>query len=68
VHPQTVRYRMRQLQATFGESLKDPAARFEMELALRAGAAPLPLRYPVSELLPSPRSGGSRPQWTSQQP
>jgi hypothetical protein len=63
VHPQTVRYRMRQLQATFGESLKDPAARFEMELALRAGAAPMLLRYPVSELLPSPRSGGSRPQW-----
>ena len=65
VHPQTVRYRMRQLQATFGDSLRDPAARFEMELALRAGAAPLPLRYPVSELLPSPRSCGSRPQWTS---
>jgi len=64
VHPQTVRYRMRQLQATFGDSLKNPAARFEMELALRAGAAPLPLRYPVSELLPSPRSGGSHPQWT----
>ncbi|SEC08259.1 PucR C-terminal helix-turn-helix domain-containing protein [Amycolatopsis tolypomycina] len=64
VHPQTVRYRMRQLQATFGDSLKDPAARFEMELALRAGATPLPLRYPVSELLPSQRSGGSHPQWT----
>ncbi|OXM63833.1 PucR family transcriptional regulator [Amycolatopsis vastitatis] len=64
VHPQTVRYRMRQLQATFGDSLRDPAARFEMELALRAGAAPLPLRYPVSELLPAPRAGGSHPQWT----
>ncbi|NBH10180.1 PucR family transcriptional regulator [Amycolatopsis sp. SID8362] len=64
VHPQTVRYRMRQLQATFGDSLRDPAARFEMELALRAGAAPLPLRYPVSDLLPSPRTGHSRPQWT----
>ncbi|WP_158888877.1 helix-turn-helix domain-containing protein [Amycolatopsis anabasis] len=36
VHPQTVRYRMRQLQATFGERLDDPAARFEMELALRS--------------------------------
>lgn len=36
VHPQTVRYRMRQLQATFGELLRDPAARFEMELVLRA--------------------------------
>lgn len=38
VHPQTVRYRMRQLQATFGELLRDPAARFEMELVLRAAA------------------------------
>jgi hypothetical protein len=56
---------MRQLQATFGDSLRDPAARFEMELALRAGAAPLPLRYPVSELLPSQRAGVTRPQWTS---
>jgi hypothetical protein len=65
VHPQTVRYRMRQLQATFGDSLRDPASRFEMELALRAGAAPLPLRYPVSELLPSQRAGVPRPQWTS---
>ncbi|WP_290062289.1 PucR family transcriptional regulator [Amycolatopsis solani] len=64
VHPQTVRYRMRQLQATFGDSLRNPAARFEMELALRAGAAPLPLRYPVSDLLPSPRTGHARPQWT----
>ncbi|WP_020661811.1 PucR family transcriptional regulator [Amycolatopsis benzoatilytica] len=36
VHPQTVRYRMRQLQATFGDLLRDPAARFEMELVLRA--------------------------------
>jgi hypothetical protein len=37
VHPQTVRYRMRQLQATFGDRLDDPATRFEMELVLRAG-------------------------------
>lgn len=38
VHPQTVRYRMRQLEAAFGDSLHDPDTRFEMELALRAGA------------------------------
>ncbi|RZQ64726.1 helix-turn-helix domain-containing protein [Amycolatopsis suaedae] len=36
VHPQTVRYRMRQLHATFGEQLADPATRFAMELVLRA--------------------------------
>ncbi|MCZ0985210.1 helix-turn-helix domain-containing protein [Streptomyces diastatochromogenes] len=36
VHPQTVRYRMRQLDELFGELLHDPAARFEIQLALRA--------------------------------
>ncbi|MFF9178386.1 helix-turn-helix domain-containing protein [Streptomyces sp. NPDC014793] len=36
VHPQTVRYRMRQLDTLFGELLHDPEARFEMQLALRA--------------------------------
>jgi DNA-binding PucR family transcriptional regulator len=36
VHPQTVRYRMRQLDELFGERLHDPTAQFEMQLALRA--------------------------------
>ena len=36
VHPQTVRYRMRQLDELFGDQLHDPAAQFEMMLALRA--------------------------------
>jgi DNA-binding PucR family transcriptional regulator len=36
VHPQTVRYRMRQLDELFGGLLHDPEARFEMQLALRA--------------------------------
>ncbi|WP_327190777.1 helix-turn-helix domain-containing protein [Streptomyces xinghaiensis] len=36
VHPQTVRYRLRQLDEVFGEQLHDPAAQFEMQLALRA--------------------------------
>lgn len=36
VHTQTVRYRLRQLEATFGEHLHDPDARFEMHLVLRA--------------------------------
>ncbi|AGM08690.1 PucR family transcriptional regulator [Amycolatopsis keratiniphila] len=63
VHPQTVRYRMRQLQATFGEHLRDPGARFEMELALRAGAglSASPEGFTLPEVLPSPRKS---PQWT----
>jgi PucR C-terminal helix-turn-helix domain len=37
VHPQTVRYRVRQLRDLFGDGLEDPEARFELGLALRAG-------------------------------
>ncbi|MGP4045810.1 PucR family transcriptional regulator [Streptomyces sp. 2A115] len=36
VHPQTVRYRMRQLDELFGDRLHDPTTQFEMQLALRA--------------------------------
>ncbi len=36
VHPQTVRYRMKQLEKTFGEELADPDGRFAIELVLRA--------------------------------
>jgi hypothetical protein len=35
VHPQTVRYRIRQFEQTFGDRLNDPDARFGLELALR---------------------------------
>jgi hypothetical protein len=37
VHPQTVRYRVRQLRDLFGTRLEDPEARFELALALRVG-------------------------------
>jgi DNA-binding PucR family transcriptional regulator len=37
VHPQTVRYRLRQLRELYGERLDDPEARFELALALRVG-------------------------------
>jgi PucR C-terminal helix-turn-helix domain len=37
VHPQTVRYRVRQLRDLFGARLEDPEARFELALALRVG-------------------------------
>jgi hypothetical protein len=36
VHPQTVRYRVKQLRELFGDRLEDPEARFELGLALRA--------------------------------
>ncbi|MFI8435433.1 helix-turn-helix domain-containing protein [Streptomyces sp. NPDC079020] len=36
VHPQTVRYRMRNLETIFGEQLVDPEARFSTEAVLRA--------------------------------
>ncbi|MDJ0382752.1 helix-turn-helix domain-containing protein [Streptomyces sp. G-G2] len=36
VHPQTVRYRMRQLEKLFGPGLRDPRTRFELEMALRS--------------------------------
>jgi PucR C-terminal helix-turn-helix domain len=35
VHPQTVRYRLARLRERYGETLDDPDARFELELALR---------------------------------
>jgi hypothetical protein len=36
VHPQTVRYRVRQLRGLFGDALDDPDARFELHAAVRA--------------------------------
>lgn len=36
VHPQTVRYRLRQLDELLGDRLQDPDTLFEMELVLRA--------------------------------
>jgi DNA-binding CsgD family transcriptional regulator len=35
VHPQTVRYRIRQLERALGDQFADPDARFAMEMALR---------------------------------
>jgi len=35
VHPQTVRYRLKQLEQAVGDQLTDPDARFKLELALR---------------------------------
>ncbi len=35
VHPQTIRYRLRQASGLFGDALADPDARFRLLLALR---------------------------------
>jgi DNA-binding PucR family transcriptional regulator len=35
VHPQTVRYRLRQIEELFGDQLRDPDRRFELQVALR---------------------------------
>jgi PucR C-terminal helix-turn-helix domain len=37
LHPQTARYRITRLRELFGDALDDPDARFELEVALRAG-------------------------------
>jgi hypothetical protein len=39
VHPQTARYRTARLRELLGDQLDDPDARFEIEVALRSGAA-----------------------------
>ncbi|UQA97313.1 PucR family transcriptional regulator [Streptomyces halobius] len=36
IHPQTVRYRMRQIEKLFGSRLRDPRTRFEIQMALRS--------------------------------
>ena len=42
VHPQTARYRIARLRELLGDQLDDPDARFELQLALRAGAPATP--------------------------
>lgn len=41
IHPQTVRYRLRQLERLFGDRLASPDARFALEVALRSRRAAL---------------------------
>jgi len=57
VHPQTVRYRLRQIQELFGAALADPAARFDLEVALRARQL---LRAAAGASAPA-RANGARP-------
>ncbi|MCB5166748.1 helix-turn-helix domain-containing protein [Streptomyces bambusae] len=65
VHPQTVRYRLRQIERLFGPGLRDPGTRFELEMALRArrlAAQVERARRQYSRLLRAPRGlrGGLR--------
>ena len=50
LHPQTVRYRLGRLREHLGDALDDPAARFELQLALRTtkGRPEAALRKPGS--------------------
>jgi hypothetical protein len=49
VHPQTVRYRMRQVERLFGDQLRCPDTRFELEVALRAASLTEAPAAPVQE-------------------
>lgn len=53
VHPQTVRYRMRQIEQILGDDLADPDARFALEVVLRA----LRLRQRATSADTSPARG-----------
>jgi hypothetical protein len=46
IHPQTVRYRLARLREAFGDLLDDPAARFELALALRSPVSAEPRGEP----------------------
>jgi hypothetical protein len=56
VHPQTVRYRMRKLEAALGGVLDDPGERFALELVLRATR----LRDRATDTRGDPAAAGER--------
>ncbi|MGW7054167.1 PucR family transcriptional regulator [Streptomyces sp. NPDC054887] len=67
VHPQTVRYRMRQIEKVFGNALRDPDTRFAMELALRSRDLDA-ARTRMSRARPNGVSGQLMPQpWSPPQ-
>lgn len=64
IHPQTVRYRLRQLEDIFGDRLADPDFRFEAELVMRLRALERPATPPRRVPAPPPPgrvAGGGRP-------
>ncbi|MFI0351221.1 helix-turn-helix domain-containing protein [Actinomadura sp. 9N407] len=62
LHPQTVRYRLHQLQGLFGDDLHDPRARLELQLILHARLALEPDRRRAREAAPpAPALPGDTP-------
>lgn len=61
VHPQTVRYRLHQLEDLFGADLNDPQARFELEMALRAAGRLLPYGALTEEYAAGPDRRATAP-------
>ncbi|MFD6985621.1 helix-turn-helix domain-containing protein, partial [Streptomyces sp. NPDC059956] len=59
VHPQTVRYRMRQLRELWGDALDDHDQRFALELVLRARKlqSPLSPMGPFRDLMAGHQAG-----------
>jgi DNA-binding CsgD family transcriptional regulator len=65
VHPQTIRYRLRQIREMFGTELLESEARFELEVALRARRLlrceqprqPQPRHHAASQAVPAGRDG-----------
>src|SRR5581483_3425192 len=82
VHPQTVRYRLRQITELFGDQLRDPDCRFELQLALRIRTlshppppsahhpppGPPPSRPPFRPLLSRPPPGDPPVPWAAHPP
>ncbi|KAB2380764.1 PucR family transcriptional regulator [Actinomadura montaniterrae] len=60
VHPQTVRYRLHQLEELFGERLYDPETRLEMEMVLTVWLTGPPEDRPGADVIPldGPRRRG----------
>jgi DNA-binding PucR family transcriptional regulator len=57
VHPQTVRYRLHQLEELFGERLYDPETRLEMEMVLTVWLTTPPDGRPGAERTGAERAG-----------
>ncbi|MEZ0093545.1 helix-turn-helix domain-containing protein [Streptacidiphilus sp. EB129] len=60
LHPQTVRQRMRRLEALFGSALTDPHSRFEIDLALRGRLLKQGEAAPTGEVAGEPQARGDR--------
>ncbi|NBE56733.1 PucR family transcriptional regulator [Streptomyces boluensis] len=67
VHPQTVRYRLRQIRELWGDEIDDPDRRFELELVLRAQRLRGGLG-PVRRIMAGPATPGTAPRRVAETP